>query len=166
MQLTVTTTYPATLPEVAQMLSTEAFVRWRAGRTSDGGVVDQADISGTLVSGYTSTVRRTIPTTGIPAQVRSFVGDRLEIRQVEVWEPGDEAPRGTVTLEITGAPIRLSGTVRLEATEDGGTRQVYDGELRATVPLFASAVEKAGAQAVRDALAAEEAAGREWLAAP
>lgn len=166
MQLTVTTTYPASVAEVAAMLSAEPFVRWRAGRTSPEGLVDQADVSGSVEDGYTSTVRRTMPSTGIPAQVRAFVGDQLEIRQVEVWEPGTQSPRGTVTLEITGAPIRLNGTVRLEESPDGGTIQTYDGVLRATVPLFGSVVEQAGATAVRDALAAEEAAGREWLAAP
>ncbi|WP_231959317.1 DUF2505 domain-containing protein [Paraoerskovia marina] len=162
----MTSTYPAPVAEVAAMLAAEPFVRWRAGRTSPGGTVDQADVSGSLDGGFTSTVRRTVPTTDIPSQVRSFVGDHVEIRQVEVWEPGTASPRGTVTLEITGAPIRLTGTVRLEDLPDGGTAQTYDGVLRAAVPLFASTIEKAAAQAVRDALSAEEVAGREWLTAP
>ncbi|MEK8227968.1 DUF2505 family protein [Oerskovia sp. M15] len=53
--------------------------------------------------------------------------------------------RGTVSLEITGAPVRMTGTVTLEAQPDGGTRQSYVGELKATVPLFAAAVEDAAA---------------------
>ena len=40
----------------------------------------------------------------------------------------------------------------------------YDGDLRATVPLFASAIEQAAAGAVRSALEVEQEVAREWLA--
>jgi len=162
--LTVELTYAAAVDDVVAMLADEAFVRWRAGRGL-GGSVEQTDVTGSPADGFTIAVRRTLPTDQIPAQVRPFVGDRLEIRQAEVWEAREGDLRtGTIAVEIAGAPVRVTGTVRLEPLPDGGTRQVYDGEVRATVPLFGAAVAEAAARAVRTTLEAEGAAGREWLA--
>jgi len=124
-------------------------------------------VTGSPADGFTIAVRRTLPTDLIPAQVRPFVGDELEVRQAEVWEaPSGDRRTGTIAVEIAGAPVRVTGTVRLEPTADGGTRQVYDGEVRATVPLFGAAVAEAAARAVRSTLEAEGAAGQEWLSAP
>nr|WP_194720252.1 DUF2505 domain-containing protein [Cellulosimicrobium arenosum] len=163
--------YPASVSRVGQVLADEAFVRWRAERSGgSGSEVMQVDVTGTPDHGFTVTVRRTLPSGQIPAQARPFVGSRLEIRQVEAWEPEhDGVRRGTVSLEITGAPVRLTGTVTLASDSDPGsdapsTVQEYDGEVRASLPLFASAIEDAAATAVRAALSAEEAAGQHWLA--
>jgi len=164
--LTVELTYAADADAVVAMLADESFIRWRALR-GPGGRVEQADVTGSPADGFTIAVRRTLPTDLIPAQVRPFVGDHLEVRQAEVWEaPSGDLRTGTIAVEIAGAPVRVTGTVRLEPTADGGTRQVYDGEVRATVPLFGAAVAEAAARAVRSTLEAEGAAGQEWLSAP
>lgn len=165
MHLTVELTFPADADEVVAMLADEAFVRWRAARTAEG-TVEQVDVAGTPGTGFTVVVRRTLPTDLIPTQVRPFVGDHLEVRQAEAWEPAAGGRRvGTVAVEIAGAPVRVTGTVSLEPLPDGGTRQVYDGVVRASVPLFGSVVADAAARAVRATLEAEGEAGREWLAA-
>lgn len=167
MHLTVELTYPADVSAVAALLSDPEFLRWRARRPGAGNV-SQVDVSGDPASGFTISLRRTLPTDVIPAQVRPFVGDRLEVRQAEAWEPARENDRyvGTVAVEITGAPVRLTGSLLLEPGPEGGTRQVYAGELRASVPLFAATVEEAAARAVRRTLEAEERAAREWLTGP
>ncbi len=67
-------------------------------------------------------------------------------------------------VEITGAPVRLSGTMRLVEEADGTTTHHVEGELKASVPLFASAVEQATAGGIREAFAAEGRAGATWLA--
>ncbi len=171
MHLRVELRFPAPVHDVGAMLADESFVRWRAERSgSPGGAVQQVDVAGDAAGAFTVAVRRTLPTDQIPAHVRSFVGGGLELRQAEAWEAEhDGARRGTVSLEIAGAPVRLTGTVTLtpdgaEGGAPGGTVQTYEGEVRASVPLFGSAIEEAAADAVRTALAAEERAGREWLA--
>lgn len=164
MRLTVELTFPASVDAVAAMLADEEFVRWRAARSTPAGEVEQADLTGSVAEGFTAVVRRTLPTDLIPAQVRPFVGDRLEVRQAEVWEsPVGDYLVGTVAVEIAGTPVRVTGTVRLEPTSDGGARQVYDGEVRASMPLFGAVVEQAAASAVRSTLRAEGEAGVEWL---
>jgi Protein of unknown function (DUF2505) len=172
--LSVELRLPASVQAVGAMLADESFVRWRAERSGGpGGEVQQVDVTGDAAGAFTVAVRRTLPTDQIPAHVRSLVGGGLEIRQAEAWESEhDGVRRGTVSLEIAGAPVRLTGTVRLapdspgDSGEDGDgvTLQTYEGEVRASVPLFGGAIEEAAADAVRTALAAEERAGREWLA--
>ena len=115
---------------------------------------------------FTVTSRRLLPTEQIPPQVRAFVGNRIEVRQVEAWEaPDDEDARvGTVVVEVSGAPVRLAGRVTLVAHGPAATAIRYEGELRAGVPLFGAAVEEATAGAIRAALAAEAQVGQRRLA--
>nr|WP_281360189.1 DUF2505 domain-containing protein [Isoptericola halotolerans] len=162
--MTVEQTYPADVAAVAAMLADAEFVRWRAARP-DAGAASQVDVTGDPASGFTVSLRRTLPTDLIPVQLRQLVGEHLEVRQAEAWEPEREGRQvGTVAVEIAGAPVRMTGSLLLEPLPDGGTRQVYDGEVRATVPVFSGTVEEAAGGAVRRTLEAEERAGREWLA--
>ncbi|MCA5892796.1 DUF2505 domain-containing protein [Isoptericola sp. NEAU-Y5] len=163
MHLTVELTYPADADAVAAMLADESFVRWRAERAGPGRV-EQVDVAGDPAGGFTVSVRRTLPTDLIPAQARPLVGDHLEVRQAEAWEGAASGPRvGTVAVEIAGTPVRVTGRVVLEQLPDGDTRQVYEVEVRASIPLFGATVADAAARAVRTTLEAEGAAGREWL---
>ena len=148
---------------VAAMLSDVGYARARV--EAGGGTVEQADVVGSAGGAFTVTTRRSMPTDQIPAQARSFVGSRLEVRHVEAWEaPGpDGTRRGSVVVEINGAPVRLTGSVALAADGAGSSTVTYDGELKATIPLFASAVEQAAVGAVRSALEAEQDAGNRWL---
>jgi hypothetical protein len=157
--------YAADVPAVAAMLADTGYTRARV--EASGASVLQADVTGTADGAVTVTTRRSMPSDQIPAQARAFVGSTLEVRQVEAWEaPGgpDGTRRGTVVVEIAGAPVRLTGTVTLAPEGPGGTVLTYDGDLKAGVPLFASAIEQAAAGAVRSALQAEQDAGSRWLA--
>lgn len=147
---------------VARMLADEEYVRAKV--IASGALSHTASVVGDPESGFTVTTRRAMPTDSIPAHLRSMVGASLEVRQVEAWEPaGPDGRHGTVLVEVTGAPVRLTGTLRLLA-DGAGTRAVADGELRASIPLFGGAVEQAVAQAVRETLAAEERTAAQWLA--
>ena len=155
--------YAAEVPTVAAMLADPGYARERV--EASGAAVQQADVTGTADAAFTVATRRSVPTDQIPAQARSFVGSTLEVRQVEAWEaPSGRARQGTVVVEISGTPVRLTGTVALEPDGDAGSVLTYDGELKAAIPLFAGAVEQAASGAVRSALTAEEAAGARWLA--
>ena len=73
----------------------------------------------------------------IPAQLRSLVGARIDVRQVEAWdEPDEDGRHGTVVVEVVGAPVRLTGRTSLRAVTPYACTLSYDGELRAAVPLF------------------------------
>ena len=163
MHVRVQLRFGAPAPAVATMLSDVGYARARV--EASGGAVEQADVVGAAEGAFTVTTRRSMPTDQIPAQARSFVGSRLEVRHVEAWEAAapDGTRRGSVVVEINGAPVRLTGSVTL-VPDAAGSTVTYDGELKATIPLFASAVEQAAVGAVRSALEAEQDAGNRWLA--
>ncbi|MCL3862752.1 DUF2505 domain-containing protein [Actinotalea sp. K2] len=147
---------------VAQMLADEDFVAAKV--RASGATSQHVDVVGTSEGAFTVTTRRQMPTTSIPAQFRSVVGSSLEVRQVEAWEAAEgDVRRGTVVVEITGAPVRMTGTLRLAGNGDGTSTQRYDGQLKASVPIFGAAIEEATAGAVRAAIEAEERTAADWL---
>lgn len=163
MHLTAEVRYPADIARVGAMLSDPEYV---AAKVRASGASDQhVAVMQTAPDAFTVTTRRTMPTNGIPAQFRSLIGSSIEVRLVEAWEAqrGEER-RGTIAVEILGAPVRLTGTLLLTSGDDGATTQHLEGDVRASVPLFASAVEEATARAVTEAVRAEERTAAEWLA--
>lgn len=163
MQLSLTTEFDAGLDQVTAMLADPAFVDAVAAAT--GATSHQVDVAGGATEAFTATTRRQMPTTDIPAQFRSLVGTSLDVLQVDAWEaPEANGRRGTVVVEITGAPVRVTGTLHLTSTEQGTTREAH-ADVKASIPLFGAAVESAVARALREAVAAEERVAREWLSA-
>ena len=163
MHLSAQARYAADTTRVAAMLADEEFVEAKV--RASGALSQHVDVVGSSDAAFTVTTRRKVPTTAIPTHFRSLVGTTLEVRQVEAWEAPEKGERrGTVVVEITGAPVRMTGTMRLTPEPDGGTTHRFEGELKASVPLFAAAVEEATAGAVRSAVAAEERTGAIWLA--
>ncbi|GEN81653.1 DUF2505 domain-containing protein [Actinotalea fermentans] len=162
MHLHATLHYDAGVARVGRMLADTGFVEEKL--LASGALSHHANVVGDPDRGFTVTTRREMPTDSIPPQFRTFVGSTLEVRHVEAWEPlVDGERKGSVVLEIVGAPVRFTG--RLQLAPDGeGTVVEVDGELKATLPLFASALEEAASGAVRGALDAEQGAGAAWLA--
>ncbi len=162
MHLHVTLSYDADVARVGRMLADPQFVEEKL--RASGALSHHANVVGDAERGFTVTTRREMPTDGIPAQFRGLVGSTLEVRHVEAWEPpADGGRKGSVVLEIVGAPVRFTG--RLQLVREGDRSVVaVDGELKASLPLFAAALEQAAAGAVRGALDAEESAGADWLA--
>lgn len=162
MHLHATLHYDADVARVGRMLADHEFVE--AKLRASGALSQHANVVGEPDRGFTVTTRREMPTDTIPPQFRGFVGSTLEVRHVEAWEPlVDGERKGSVVLEIVGAPVRFTGRLRLAADGDGTVVDV-DGDLKASIPLFAAALEQAAADAVQGALEAEERAGRAWLA--
>ena len=110
---------------------------------------------------------RTMPTDQVPDFVRTFVGQTLNVVQVDDWQPAatDGSRDGTAVVEIKGAPVRLAAGMTLRP-DGGGTRQTIDGDLKASVPLLGGRIEKAIEPALQAAIRVEQREGRVWLATP
>lgn len=162
MRLSVEQSLPLTPGELMDLLADEDFVVFRSTVPSSSveGIVVDPGADGML----TITLRRTMATSQIPAQVRAFVGSHLEVRHVEAWEPpSPDRWFGTVAVEITGTPVRMSGTV--EATPaPGGCTVTYEGQVIASLPVFGAVIEEAAGATLRDVLRAEERRVHEWVA--
>lgn len=165
MRLSTEVRYPVDVATVAAMLGNPAFID--AKLRDAGASPEQVTVTPGAGGLTTIAVRSRIPTAAIPAHLRTFVGVHLDVRQVEVWEEADAGGRrATFAVEIVGAPVRMTGTITLLPDEAGGCIETFDGVVKASIPIFGSAVENATAGAFHDAVAAEERASHDWLAGP
>jgi hypothetical protein len=155
--------YPAAAGRVAQMLADEGFVQRKIAAS---GALDSSMEVARDGDAFTVTTRRKMPTDQVPASFRSLVGQSLDVRLVEAWEaPGaDGVRRGTLSLDIVGAPVRVTGRMSLEPTGPQSSRESLTGDITASIPLFGKHIEKAAAGAVDDVVAIERRIGLEFLA--
>lgn len=148
--------------DVAAMLADPGFSDQVASRM--GSTAASVDIDGDAGGAFTVTTVRTLPTDGFPDIARRFVGSSVDVRQVDQWAApdADGTRSGSITVEIVGAPLRLTGTMTL--TPDGdGTRQSIDGDLRAGVPLIGGKLERAAEPAIHAAIRQQIAVGTAWF---
>lgn len=157
MHLHETFELPADVHRVARLLADPTLTEAVARRV--GALDEDVEVVGSPDAGFVVTSRLGLPTDGVPGALRGMVGARIEVRQVERWPSaaGDGARTATVAIEFPGAPVRVSGSVTLTPTGPDASRVVYDGDVRASVPLFGSMVEQAAAGALRQALEAQRA---------
>ncbi|MFP5335550.1 MAG: DUF2505 domain-containing protein [Actinomycetes bacterium] len=155
--------YEATPDEVAAMLADPEFVERKLVATH--AIRHEIDVTGDAAGAFTVTTRRTMPTSDLPDVAQKFVGESLDVRQVEAWEApaADGSRAGTLVVEIVGDPMRLTGTLRL-APDAGGTTETLAGDLKASVPIIGGKLEKAAEPAFMAAIRTEHRVGREWLA--
>lgn len=111
------------------------------------------------------TTSREMATDQFPDFVRSFVGARLQITEVDDWGPADAdgSRTGTITVTVANAPLRFTGTLAL-APDAEGARATIAGDLKASIPLLGGRIEQAAAPAITAAVKAEQRTAREWLA--
>lgn len=155
--------YPATTDQVAQMLADSRFVEGKC--VAMGATKQTVLVEGDASGAFTVTSSRTLPTDDFPDVARKFVGSSVTIRQVDAWQPAaaDGSRQGTITVEIVGAPLRMTGDQWLRP-DGAGTVQVFDGELKASIPLVGGKLESAAEPAIRMAIRKEDQVGHEWLA--
>ncbi len=163
MRLSAEIRYDADPRAVFTMLADTAFQDRKC--TATGALDHEVEIEEFDDGSATVTTRRTMPTDRVPDFVRTFVGQTLQVEQIDDWGPAsaDGAREGTVVVEIKGAPVRLAGSLRL-AADGGGSLESIDGDLKASVPLIGGKIEKAIEPALLAAITVEQREGRAWLA--
>jgi hypothetical protein len=113
--------------------------------------------------GATVTVTRTIPAE-VPDFVKKFVGETLELKQIEEWGMADPTGARTadVRLEIKGQPVTMTGAIYLETLVDGA-RQRFEADLKVAIPLLGKKIEPEVVKGILAGLRQEERTGRAWL---
>ncbi len=162
MRLTAEIRYAATPEAVFAMLSDPDFQDQRCiatGAVEQDVAIEEFDDGGTMI-----TVHRTMPTDRVPDFVRAFVGHSLVVAEFQDWVAAtdDGGREGNLVLEIKGAPVRMTGTLRL-VPESAGTLEVIDADLKASVPLVGGKIEKAVEPLIRAAIRVEQREGCAWL---
>jgi hypothetical protein len=163
MRLTATSRYPAGPDAVARLLADPSLVAEtliEPGPGADGAATPplkaHVDVTGEADGAFTVAIRRTMPAAGLPDHVRALLPGGLDMRQTIAWDvpAADRSRRGTVAIEIMGAPVRLTGTVVL-APVHSSCEERYDVELRAMIPFVGAKLEQAAAPLVQRTLEAE-----------
>jgi uncharacterized protein YndB with AHSA1/START domain len=152
--------YDADPATVFAMLTDEAFLALKAqavGALRHEGSVNR--------DGDRVTVRllRVMPP-DVPDLIRRFVGDTIDLDQTDIWEAAaaDGSRTGSIRITMGGAPVQLTGGMRLMPTETGSLTSI-DAQIKAAIPLFGSKIETAVHDALLQAVQIEESVGREWL---
>lgn len=162
MRLTRRERLAATPEQVYELLTDPAFQEAKCAATTDHGghTVEVTEGAG----GRRVRTSRQLPSDGLPDAARSFVGDTLTVVEVYEWAaPGPDGTRAaSVALHVTGAPLTLTGTLRLEPHATGSA-QVLDADLEARVPLIGGRIERAAAEPIGAAIDVEVAMLRERL---
>ncbi|HSU37402.1 MAG TPA: DUF2505 domain-containing protein, partial [Propionibacteriaceae bacterium] len=86
------------------------------------------------VSGSSTRSSRTLPS---PESAARFTGPQLTVVEEVAWAEAapDGSRTGTMTMTITGQPVSLKGTLRLQPGGRGTTVDL-NGELKVAIPLL------------------------------
>jgi len=111
--------------------------------------------------------RRSMPMDSLPDFARSFLGGKLEVHEVQDWGPpsADGSRDGALTVEISGTPMRLGGTLTMRPGAAGteGTTVAIRSQLKANIPFVGGKAEEAAAGPIRAAIVKEEELAAQWL---
>ena len=154
MHFSTSVSYPAGADAVSRLWRNEEFQRAKAKAAG----ARRADVTIQGADDLTITIRAEIPADVVHAKARRFVGKHLEVTIVEAWQGADADGRraGTLSLDIAGVPARVAARMELVPTAPGACTRTYDGDVKASVPLFGGPIEKAAVGAVDDVVAAEK----------
>lgn len=128
-------TYDATVETVAALFVDPDVVRDRYAEAGDRDleILDCGADGDDLVIH----TRRTVDVEGLPGFASKVLKPTNTMEQVDCWDApdADGARNGSFTIDVKGAPVRVSGTMRLEPTPEGGTRHTVSGKFDVKVPL-------------------------------
>ena len=156
------TRYDADPATVYAMLTDEVFLtRWV---TSGAALSYSVTVTPTADGGANTRTQQSLPAR-VPDFMRKLVGESIDLDQSIDWGPAgaDGSRVGQVSIDVAKAPVAMRGTMKL-VPSGGGTLQVVDVVIKASVPIVGKKIEEAAAPAVRNALDGQEHLGREWLA--
>lgn len=101
-------------------------------------------------------VDRTMPAT-VPDFIRKFVGETIEVRQVEEWTAADAdgVRRAAIRLTIKGQPASMDGQAVLRPAAAGSTETV-SGDVKVAIPLVGRKIEPEIVKVVTSGLRVEQ----------
>lgn len=124
--------------EVFDLLTSERWVEHKAARFRDGSRLVRREA--TPDGGLLLAVARELPD-GAPGFLARLLPDGAVV-QTDEWAPddGSGARSGTWRVELSGAPARLGGTMRIDPDGTGSAYLVV-GEAKVSVPLVGGKAE-------------------------
>jgi len=108
-------------------------------------------------------IDRSMPA-AVPEFVRKFIGDKVNIRQVEEWGAPDSTGTRTAKLRVTiqGQPATMDGSI-VSTPSGAETVAQIDGEVKVAVPFLGKKIEPEIHKAILAAIRVDHEVGSEWL---
>lgn len=152
MRITREATLPAGPDEAFALVSTQEYQQAKVDAQVPGSTASVTEQGADVVV----RTRRALSTQGMPAAVASMVGDTLQIDEQQTWHPAaaDGSRRADLDLTVSGAPLRLRGTIDL-IPAGNGARMAVAADLTCSIPLVGKKVEQAAQPAIIDSIDAE-----------
>lgn len=164
MHFNATATYPASVSQVAELFTNPEFVDAKivASRATDG----KKSITGDAAGAFTVETTRTMPKDLAPAQFQSFLPGGVTLILTEAWAAPDANGNrsGNITLKIAGLPASAQGTCTLENTASDAATLTYDGDVKVSIPIVGSKIERIAVGALEDVMRLERDVAATWLA--
>lgn len=156
------TDYQGSVEQVHRAFGDERY--WLA-RLDDSGA-DETSLDALTVTdagGIDVITTQTLRADRLPGLVSQFHRGDLDIRREEHWQPVlDGSADGTVRGAVAGAPVSLSGTARLTATDTGSRLSVHI-TVEVKVPLVGGKIESFIGSQLTDLLIAEQRFTSVWI---
>lgn len=72
----------------------------------------------------------------VPGALKKFLGETSVVTQTDQWDaPAGDTRTGVITVEISGAPVKVVARLRVAPAGSGSTIAV-DGEAKSSIPLI------------------------------
>jgi len=131
----------------------------RSGATTWSVSIEAADGGGVRIQ-----VDRALPP-DVPDMYKRFVGESIDVRQVEQWSAPDAGGGRRADLKVTikGQPASMVGTASLIPKATGST-EILEGDVKVNVPFIGGKVEPEIAKLIVSGRKIEQQAEAEWIA--
>lgn len=153
------TSLAATVPFAADPARTYAVVTdpayVEAVAKATGGSDVEVTVTPTDDGGAVVVSARSLPA-DVPSFAKALVGETIRITETRTYGPAadDGSRAGTVEATFGAAPMRLTGTLRLDP-EGSGSVIALDASVKASVPLIGGKIERFAVEQVQDFVAKE-----------
>ncbi len=129
-----------------------------------GGKLKSFEVSGDTANAFTLTTVRTLPTDRAPEIARKFVGQSVEVTQVESWSaPAADGSRdATLKLTVGSLPVSVAGTESLRPTAAGATLGV-EATVSSSIPFVGGKIASAAEPFISKALKLQGAKVTSWI---
>ena len=131
--------------------------------TATGGTDVTVSVTPTHGGGADVVSSRTLPA-DVPSYAKAMIGETIALTETREFGPAaaDGSRTGTITVAFAGAPVVITGTLRLSAG-GGGTLVAVEMTIKAAVPFVGGKIEEMAKEQTVRYLGKEQELGRRWL---
>ncbi|MGL3806229.1 DUF2505 domain-containing protein [Paeniglutamicibacter sp. R2-26] len=132
--------------------------------TMVGGELKSFDMTGDVAAAFTLTTVRSLPTDRAPEIARKFVGQTVEVTQVESWSaPAADGSRdATLKVTVGSLPVSVAGSESLRASAEGSALGL-EATVSSSIPFVGGKIAAAAEPFISKALALQATSVSSWI---